>query len=183
METIDPEAARWRGRTVEQGVRIEGEPPKDTTRYKRARERYVVADTPTLDMNAAMRSGEELTTSTKQMIGQTKHLTEGRLAEDAILHRTTELPVNDAMRLIPGSVIENKGFMSTQAMQTSPYDRRYADPGKIHTEWTIRTPKGVNAGDVGYDEIVLRPGTLTVISADWDPEARALRVIAEYLQS
>jgi len=183
QEAIDPDSLRWAERRVEQGAKIDGGPARDTTRFKRARERYVVADTPTLEMNAAMRSGQPLDAATKQMIGLTNHLTEGVLAEDAVLSRSTELLVKDAIELFPGQVVEQKGFMSTQAMHNTPYDRRYEDPGKIHVEWTIRAPKGVHAGDVGYDEIVLRPGDLTVVSSEWDPVKGVLRVVADYSEA
>jgi hypothetical protein len=87
------------------------------------------------------------------------------------------------MELFPGQVVEQRGFMSTQSMHATSYDRRYEDPGKIHVEWTIRAPKGVHAGDVGYDEIVLRPGDLTVVSSEWDPVAGVMRVVADYTEA
>jgi hypothetical protein len=193
LEALEEGGTRWKGVTIEQKAIIEGAPPKDD-KWKRFRNKYVVADTPTLEMNAALRGDIPMTSALKTRATEAKYLTQGRLETDTVLSRTLALPVDTALELQPGAVWESLGYQSTQTGYASGYARRLENPGSIHTEITIRTPKGTHAADVEFGEIVLRPGRMRVISSEWDPTHQVsfgdgtrtqlrptLRVVAEWI--
>jgi hypothetical protein len=75
-----------------------------------------------------------------------------------------ELNIEDIDKIQPDAIWESKGFQSTQRGLTSPYNRSRQNPGTVHTKVLIRAPKGTHAADVGYGEIILRPGKMRVIS-------------------
>lgn len=175
----DAVPGRWAGVTIETRPTIVDAPPKDA-KWQRARNKYVVADTPTLEMNAALRGEIEMTTGLKARAGEARFLTSGTLESDTLLSRTMNLDVDTALGIQPGSVWESKGFQSTQAGYNSSYNRELENPGTIFTRFTIRTPAGTHAADVEYGEIVLRPGSMRILSTEWDPTERVLRVLAEW---
>lgn len=189
METLEDVSPRWRGVSIDQKAQIQGAPPKDS-KWQRFRDKYVVADTPTLEMNAALRGEIPLTPALKTRATEARFLTEGVLEADAVLSRTMALSVDDALELQPGAVFESLGYQSTQTGYVSGYGRRLENPGSIHTEFLIRTPAGTHAGDVDFGEIVLRPGRQRVISTEWDIAATdasgkarpTLRVITEWVE-
>ena len=193
LEAVEQGSTRWRGVSIDQKAIIKGAPPQDD-KFKRFRNKYVVADTPTLEMNAALRGEIPLTPALKTRATEARYLTEGVLEADTILSRGMALPIDTAVELKPGAVFESLGYQSTQSGHISGYERLLEKPGSIHTEFLIRTPAGTHAGDVGYGEIILRPGNMRVISAEWDTtriisvgdgtrsELRpTLRVVAEWL--
>lgn len=193
LEALEEAGTRWSGVTIEQKAIIEGAPPKDD-KWKRFRNKYVVADTPTLEMNAALRGDIPLTPALKTRATEAKYLTQGTLEADTLLSRTLALPVDTALELQPGAIWESLGYQSTQTGYKSGYARRLENPGSIHTEIMIRTPKGTHAADVDFGEIVLRPGRMRVISSEWDATHRVsygdgtrtelrptLRVVAEWI--
>ena len=136
-----------------------------TDKYRKARDRYVVADDPTLEMNRAMRdSPPPYSAGITKRIREANYLTEGTLDADTLLTRTMELNLEDIDKIQPDAIWESKGFQSTQRGLTSPYNRSRHNPGTVHTKVLIRAPKGTHAADVGYGEIVLRPGKMRVVS-------------------
>lgn len=169
FEALDDTGSRWRGVSIDQRAVIKGAPPEDA-KFKRFRDKYVVADTPTLEMNSALRGDIPLTPALKTRVTEAKYLTEGVLETDAVLSRTMALPMDTVLDLKPGAIFESAGYQSTQTGYVSSYGRQLENPGSIHTEFLIRTPAGTHAGDVGFGEIVLRPGKMRVISTEWDPK-------------
>lgn len=138
---------------------------RGTEKYQKARDRYVVADTPTLEMNRAMReSPPPYSAGVTKRIREANYLTQGTLDADTILTRTMALTTEDIDKIQPGAIWESKGFQSTEVGLSSPYNRSNQLPGTYHTKVTIRAPKGTHAADVGYGEIVLRPGRMKVVS-------------------
>jgi hypothetical protein len=160
--------------------------PNDVTgaKWKKARDRYVVADTPTLEMNAAMREGPPpYPAGITSRIREANYLTEGVLEQDTILYRNMSLTTEDISKIEPGAVWESKGFQSTQLGQPSSYNRTKPTGGRIQTEVTIRAPKGTHAGNVGYGEVVLRPGRMRVVSREFVPndQGGVLKVVMEII--
>jgi len=150
-----------------------------------ARDRYVVADAPTLEMNAALRGEIPHTAGTKRRASEARNIiTAGTTDHDTILHRTMELTPETASSIKPGQAWVSRGFQSTQTGGPSPYDRTHATMGTVHTRMQVRTPAGTHAGDVGYGEIVLRPGKMRVVSSQWNRESKdkpgVLDVVVEY---
>jgi hypothetical protein len=193
LEAIEDSSTSWRGVSLEQNAIIEGAPPNDA-KWTRFRDKYVVADTPTLEMNAALRGDIPLTPALKTRATEARYLTQGTLQNDTVLSRTLALPIDSALDLQPGAVWESLGFQSTQTGRASGYGRAIENPGSIHTEFLIRTPAGTHAADVGFGEIILRPGKMRVISSEWDPTATVsfgggttrkirptLRIVAEWI--
>lgn len=189
LEALGETSPRWRGVSIDQTARIEGAPPKDA-KWTRFRDKYVVADTPTLEMNAALRGEIPLTPALKTRATEAKFLTQGTIEADAVLSRAMALPINTALELQPGAVFESLGYQSTQTGFSSTYGRSITSPGSIHTEFLIRTPAGTHAADVDFGEIILRPGRMKIISSEWDRgaitlsgDARpTLRVIVEWIE-
>lgn len=159
--------------------------PNDVSgaKWKKARDRYVVADIPTLEMNAAMRQGPPpYPAGITSRIREANYLTEGVLEQDTILYRNMSLTVEDISKIEPGAVWESKGFQSTQLGQPSSYNRT-RNNGTIQTEVTIRAPKGTHAGNVGYGEVILRPGRMRVVSREFVPsdQGGVLKVVMEII--
>jgi len=157
---------------------------RNGTKWKKARDRYVVADTPTLEMNAAMREGPPpYPAGITARIREANFLTEGVLEQDTILYRNMALTVEDIDKIEPGAVWEAKGFQSTQLGQPSPYNRTGKNAGTIQTEVVIRAPKGTHAGNVGYGEVILRPGKMRVVSREFvaNDQGGVLKVVMEII--
>ena len=173
------------GRTLGISRKYKITEPNDVTgtKWKKARDRYVVADDPTLEMNRAMREGPPpYPAGITARIREANFLTEGVLEQDTILYRNMALTVEDIDKIEPGAVWESKGFQSTQLGQPSPYNRTRND-GTIQTEVIIRAPKGTHAGNVGYGEVILRPGRMRVVSREFvaNDQGGVLKVVMEII--
>lgn len=147
--------------------------------FQKYRDRYVVADVPTLNMNAALRGEMELTAGLKARVREATKMTAGTLTEPTVLHRTMELPPHVAATMTAGTVWESKGFQSTQFGGPSPYNRSGENPGNVHVSTTLLAPAGTHAADVAIGEVVLRPGRSRVVDSAWDGEV--LNVTMEVL--
>ena len=132
--------------------------------WQKARDRYVVADTPTLQMNAALRGEMEMSSGLKQRVSEAKKLTAAKTVEDSTVHRVIALSPHKANAMTVGAEFESKGFMSSQSGSKSGYGIHRRESGKVNVGITIRVPAGTHAGDVGYGEIVLRPSRMRVVS-------------------
>jgi hypothetical protein len=172
--TVDANASRWaRVPEPERALRTSTTSADagpavrnaDLPDFQKLRDRYVVADTPTLQMNRAARGEIEWTPSLKRRWNEALKLTDGVTTQDAIVSRTMALTPDEAMALRPGTVWESKGFQSTQELTVSRYDRTRDVVGTINVEVLVRVPAGTHAADLGYGEIVLRPGASRVVSA------------------
>lgn len=178
LPDVELDAARWANVSLSKEARVSGN-DTGTDKWKRARDRYVVADTPTLEMNRALRGEIPMTPTLQRRVGEAKYLTSGTLDADVLLSRSMELTPEQAANFIPGSTWESKGFQSSQSGYKTPYNRSSKNVGTVHVSTTLRVPKGTAAGDVGYGEIVLRPGSWKVVSSKWN--GSVLDVVMEWI--
>ena len=173
-------AARW-ARASSKQPEVTRPTTINAERWARAREAYVGQDAKTLEMNAAMRA-EEVTPALKRRINDALHMTQGVLKEDAVVSRSIALSPARANALRVGETIETLGFQSTEANASglgSQYNRTNAYWNTINVVTEMRIPAGVHAADVGYSEIVLRPGNVRIISRNWD--GNTLRLVTEWI--
>lgn len=146
-------------------------------KFQKLRDRWVVADDPTLKMNKALRGEAPMTAGDKARASEAKWLTKGVAPEPFVVTRTMSLPLEMAMSIKKGLVFESKGYQASERGIGSIYNRQQQNPGSIHTRMFIQVPEGSHMADVGYGEIILRPGRLKIVASDWDGEQ--LDVIAE----
>lgn len=168
-DVIDPDAARWASVRPGQPVRVVDGPDTSSAKWVKARDKYVVDDDLTLAMNRALRGEDEMTAALRTRVREATHMTEGTLADDALLSRDVLLSAADSLALRPGTVVEALGFQSTSWKEVSGYGvrRQQSLRGTIDVRAVVRAPRGTHAADVGWDEVVLRPGNLRVVSQEW----------------
>lgn len=178
---IDPNAEKWAGVTIEHRVIVShpdlpaGSMDSEALAYvvkpdkwMKARDRYVVADTPTVAMNAALRGDQPMSSGIKQRISEANYLTRGVTTSDSVVNRTMALTPEHAASITPGDTWESAGFQSAQTGEMSSYDRVHDNPGTVNVSMNIRVPAGTHAGDVGVGEIILRPGKMTIVSSEFN---------------
>ena len=178
---IDPHAEKWAGVTIEHRVIVShpdlpaGSMDSEALAYvvkpdkwMKARDRYVVADTPTVAMNAALRGEQPITSGIKQRISEANYLTKGVTTSDGVVNRTMALTPEHAASITPGDTWESVGFQSVQTGSMSSYDRVGDNPGTVNVSMNIRVPAGTHAGDVGVGELILRPGKMTIVSSEFN---------------
>jgi len=153
--------------------------PTDIPKFADYRYRYVVADTPTVEMNEALRGTREMTAGLKRRVNEAMKMTTGETTRDSVVSRSMALQVDDAAALRPGTVWESKGFQSTQERYLSSYNRSQEVTGSVNVQVSLRLPKGTPAADLEHFEILLRPGSSRVVSSRWD--GQILHVIMEWI--
>ncbi|CAB4198155.1 ADP ribosyltransferase [uncultured Caudovirales phage] len=177
---IDPHAEKWAGVNIEHRVIVShpdlpaGSMDSEALAYvvkpdkwMKARDRYVVADTPTVAMNAALRGEQPITSGIKQRISEANYLTKGVTTSDGVVNRTMALTPEHAASITPGDTWESAGFQSVQTGSMSSYDRVHDNPGTVNVSMNIRVPAGTHASDVGVGELILRPGKMTIVSSEF----------------
>lgn len=180
---IDPEHERWSKVKLEDGVSVQSSETGSqhgfnhmSEKYSKARDRYVAADTPTLEMNEALRGEREMSPGLKRRMNEAHYMTEGVTTKDAVVSRYMGLDPTVAAKMSPGTTWESKGYQSTQAGRLSGYGeaRLMENAGTVPVMVTMRIPKGTHAANMepfserGGEEIVLRPGRSKIISSNWD---------------
>ena len=136
-----------------------------TNEFQALRDKYVVADTPTLKMNRELREGGGLTQRVKDA---DKMCATGAVTKDLGVYRGAVLPKEMLDNLKVGKTFIDKGFQSTDFRKISAkeYAEIRKDDDKIKGELTLfrmTLKKGLNAVDVGYGEVVVqRNANLTV---------------------
>ena len=174
---IDLDAQRWANITLEGSsdiidqktfkvTTIAPHPEQETAKWQKYRERWVVADKPTLELNQAMRGEIEFTPGLKSRLREAKFLTEPTTTQDFIVSRATELTPSAAAKLVPGELWTSKSFVATQGGRASPYFGLRLSPGRIKVKMEIRVPKGTHVGSVFHGENILRPGDFKIISSE-----------------
>ena len=145
----------------------------ETEDFQRLRDKYVVADTPTLKMNKQLREGGGLTQRVKDADAMCAM---GVVKERVGVYRGAILPQDMVGSLKVGTSFVDKGFQSTDVSKSSAkfYAESRKDDGAEGEQVLFRMTlnKGLNAVDVGYGEIaVQRNATMTVTkkskSGDW----------------
>ena len=145
----------------------------ETEDFRRLRDKYVVADTPTLKMNRQLREGGGLTQRVKDADAMCAM---GVIKERVGVYRGAILPQDMVGSLKVGTSFVDKGFQSTDVSKSSA--KFYAESRKgdgaegEQVLFRMTLNKGLNAVDVGYGEVaVQRNATMTVTkkskSGDW----------------
>jgi len=145
----------------------------ETEDFRRLRDKYVVADTPTLKMNKQLREGGGRTQRVKDADAMCAM---GVVKERVGVYRGAVLPQDMVDSLKVGTSFVDKGFQSVDVSKSSAefYAETRKSGGSEGTGVIFRMTlnKGLNAVDVGYGEIaVQRNATMTVTkkskSGDW----------------
>lgn len=137
-----------------------------TYTYDECRDKYVVADTPTLNMNRGLRA--DRASSVNGLLTQMTDFatSQSSVKEPVFVTRDTRLSPDQHEMLQPGVEYTDKGFQSTQiGTGGSGYGKLRADdyPGTNLVINNIELPTGLNVANFGYGEIVLPRGTTTRI--------------------
>ena len=148
-------------------------------KWQKLRDRYVVADTPTLKMNKALRGETPMSAGDKARASEAKWLTSGVAPVTFVVARSMSLPLSVAKSIKSGLVFESKGYQSSDLGMESVYNRQDQFPGSIFTHMVIKVPKGAHMAYVGYGEVVLRPGRLKIVASKWN--GKQLDIVAELL--
>ena len=136
----------------------------ETEDFRRLRDKYVVADTPTLKMNKQLREGGGLTQRVKDADALCAM---GVVKERVGVYRGAILPQEMVDSLKVGTSFVDKGFQSTDVSKSSAefYAETRKSGGAEGTGVIFRMTlnKGLNAVDVSYGEVVVqRNATMTV---------------------
>jgi len=121
------------------------------------RDKYVVADTPTLKMNKQLREGGGLTNRVKDT---DKLVSMGTVKNDLGVYRGAVLPKELIDTIKVGTSFTDKGFQSTDVGKKSAEfyagvrKENGADGELVLFRYTLK--KGLNAVDVGYGEVVVQ---------------------------
>lgn len=133
------------------------EPQPETEEFQRLRDKYVVADTPTLKMNRQLREGGGLTQRVKDA---DKLCAAGEVKKEVGVYRGAVLPKEMVDGLKQGTSFTDKGFQSTDISRGSAefYAGLRLENGASGqlTLFRMTLKPGLNAVDVGYGEIVLQ---------------------------
>jgi len=136
----------------------------ETEDFDRLRDKYVVADTPTLKMNKQLREGGGLTQRVKDADALCAM---GVVKERVGVYRGAFLPKELIDTIKVGTSFTDKGFQSTDVDKSSAqfYARSRKEGGAqgelVLFRYTLE--KGLNAIDVSYGEVVVqRNATITV---------------------
>jgi len=148
-------------------------------KWQKLRNRYVVADDPTLKMNKALRGETPMSAGDKARASEAKWLTSGVAPVPFIVGRSMSLPLSVAKSIKSGLVFESKGYQSSELGMDSKYNRQDQFLGYIFTQMVIKVPKGAHMAHLGYSEVVLRPGRLKIVASKWN--GKQLDVVAELL--
>jgi len=145
----------------------------ETEDFRRLRDKYVVADTPTLKMNKQLREGGGLTQRVKDADAMCAM---GVVKERVGVYRGAILPQEMVDSLKVGTSFVDKGFQSTDVDKSSAEfyaeSRKSAGAEGTGVIFRMTLNKGLNAVDVSYGEVVVqRNATMTVTkkskSGDW----------------
>lgn len=148
-------------------------------KFLKLRDRYVVADTPTLKMNKALRGETPMSAGDKARASEAKWLTSGVAPVTFVVARSMSLPLSVAKSIKSGLVFESKGYQSSDLGMESVYNRQDQFPGSIFTHMVIKVPKGAHMAYVEHGEVVLRPGRLKIVASKWN--GKQLDIVAELL--
>ena len=144
-----------------------------TDDYDRLRDKYVVADTPTLKMNMQLRAGGGLTQRVKDADALCAM---GVVKERVGVYRGAILPSEMVSSLKVGTSFTDKGFQSTDVSQKTAKgyaeSRKYGGAQGEQVIFRMTLNKGLNAIDVGYGEIAVQRNTKMTVSkktksGDW----------------
>jgi hypothetical protein len=145
----------------------------ETEDFDRLRDKFVVADTPTLKMNKQLREGGGLTQRVKDADALCAM---GVVKERVGVYRGAILPQEMVDSLKVGTSFVDKGFQSTDVDKSSAEfyaeSRKSAGAEGTGVIFRMTLNKGLNAVDVSYGEVVVqRNATMTVTkkskSGDW----------------
>lgn len=155
----------------------------DPTTRDKLRTEYVVKDKQTLTHNQSLRSGNPSSAAKSWRTRMRALLTSQKTINDSVVFRGTALTPEKIMELRPGTVMSDKGSMSTDTGEDRAMfymnARLKTLPGTIPTLFEIRVPKGTTAVDVGHDEVVFDFDTpMRIISSTRDGNG-VVRVVAE----
>jgi hypothetical protein len=132
----------------------------DPAAWDKIRDMYVVPDEQTLRHNASLRTAAP-TPAAKTWRGKVSRMVNNqRTTQDAMLYRTAAFTPDFAQQLVPGAVIADPGFTSTESTPGFTYADVRADQvaGSQSYFFHIQVPAGTPAADVGYGEVVLDYG-------------------------
>lgn len=135
---------------------------KNTPAYDAGRDLYVVNDGATLKRNRALRAGRS---PSPAVIKIDKMIAESTVKQNVMLYRMAVLSPDSIRKLRVGAVMRDRAFQSTGLAVSDAM--AYADVrleqsnerGKKVVLFNMRVPKGSNAVDVGYGEVVLPRNT------------------------
>lgn len=157
-DLADPDEARWSGvgGLAKGGLAKVGD--LDPATWDKFRDMYVVNDPKTLQHNASLRSENPAPASKAWATKVDKMVAQHQLKNDSLLYRGGAFSPEFLATLVPGSVLDDKGFQSTGDLNDAHFygeNRAAMKPGTKHAVFEIQVPAGQSVTDVGYGEYVL----------------------------
>jgi len=129
----------------------------ETEEFQKLRDKYVVADAPTLKMNRQLREGGGLTQRVKDADAL---CASGEIKNDVLVYRGAVLPQEMLDNVKVNSSFIDKGFQSTDLSKSSAEfyaETRKSDGAKGElTLFNMTLKKGVTAVNVNFGEIVVK---------------------------
>lgn len=152
--------------------------------FEKIRDSYVVNDERTLRLNRELRSDSPSATAKSFASKTEKIIRSEKIARDSVVHRGVALTPEQIGAMVEGSVVTDKGLMSTDEGSGNPAfyvrERQFANPGTQAVLFDIRVPAGTNAADVGYGELVFARKTKLLIR-QVEMDGVNVKVIAEVI--